>query len=102
MRRPSRAGIAIPVELHSADCTTHLNQIIAAPSTEVDPDFYKGKLKEADGTIRFTVREELKLIYKNKCAYCEKFAHKPKIDHHRPKGRLVGAAQGTTGYYWLV
>lgn len=102
MRRVNRANIVKPVELDSNDCQNHLNVIIAAPTlTKVSADFYKGKRVNPDGTTEFTVRESLKGLYKNKCAYCEKLSHAPKIDHHRPKGKVVGAGNLNNGYYWL-
>lgn len=102
MRNVSRSNIVVPAELSSNDCQSHLNAIIAAPDQEnVSPDLYKGKRINANGTVDFTVRDSLKIIYKNKCAYCEKLSHKPKIDHHRPKGKVVGAGNQNNGYYWL-
>jgi hypothetical protein len=102
MRRVNRKNIVKPVELDSNDCQDHLTTIIASPTqTKVSPDFYKGKKENPNGTIEFTVRDSLKSIYKNKCAYCEKLSHAPKIDHHRPKGKVVGAGNLNNGYYWL-
>ncbi|CAN5388970.1 hypothetical protein BH11BAC3_BH11BAC3_02360 [soil metagenome] len=102
MRKISRANVVKPVELDSNDCQTHLNRIIASSAqVKTSTDFYKGKRINADGTTTFTVRESLKTLYKNKCAYCEKLSHAPKIDHHRPKGAVVGAGNLNNGYYWL-
>ncbi|HMU46536.1 MAG TPA: hypothetical protein PKC72_09220 [Chitinophagaceae bacterium] len=101
MRSINRGHIGIPAELNSHECQIHLFTIIANPDTDVDADLYKGKRVNPDGSISFTVRETLKTVYDNKCAYCEKFAHAPKIDHHRPKGRVVGTNAQNKGYYWL-
>ena len=101
MRTLSRDGINEPAELTSMECLGHRDTIIAHPSTTVNPNYYKGKVQDANGIVTFTVREALKTIYKNKCAYCEKLAHQPKIDHHRPKGTVVGLPRTTHGYYWL-
>lgn len=102
MRNVSRAAFAKPVELDSNDCQNHLTMVISNPAeTKALPDFYKGKRVNPDGTVEFTVRNCLKIIYKNKCAYCEKLSHAPKIDHHRPKGKVVGAGNLNNGYYWL-
>lgn len=102
MRKVSRAHTLVPAELTSADCQQHLQDIIATPSTAVNPDYYKGKLVYADGTVTYTVREALKTLYHHKCAYCECTTHAPKMDHHRPKGRIVGMPRHSNGYYWLV
>lgn len=103
MRKVSRDGIDIPAELVSQGCIDHRTLIIANPAdNEAKPDFYRGKLVNADGTVTFTVRDTLRVLYKSKCAYCERSAHAPKTDHHRPKGRVVGMPTNTYGYYWLA
>ena len=33
------------------------------------------------------VKNKLKKLYNNKCAYCETIEHKPEIDHYRPKSK---------------
>ncbi len=61
---------------------------------------YKGEYKkEGTGKIKYEVRETLKKIYYNKCAYCEIKEYKPEIEHYRPKGGVTGLKH--PGYYWL-
>lgn len=101
MRRVNRSRISTPIELQSLDCINHRGQIIADPAVKAISDLYRGLTIDANGLRHFSVVEALKSLYKNKCAYCEKFAHNPKIDHHRPKGRVVGTGANNRGYYWL-
>jgi hypothetical protein len=102
MRRVDRTHTIKPIELDANACQIHLAAIINTPSqTKVSADFYKGKKVNADGSVEFTVRDSLKVLYKNKCSYCEKSSHAPKIDHHRPKGKVVGGGNLNYGYYWL-
>lgn len=102
MRNVDRTNITKPIELDSSDCQLHLNAVIATPTLiKVSSDFYKGKKTNPDGSIEYTVRENLKRLYKNKCAYCEKLSSAPKIDHHRPKGKVVSTDSTNIGYYWL-
>lgn len=101
MRRVNRTNIVKPVELDSNDCQNHLNAIIANPNIDAQGTYYRGKKINLDGSVEYTVVDSLKGVYKNKCSYCEKLAHKPKIDHHRPQGRVEGAGNLNHGYYWL-
>lgn len=101
MRKVSRLNIAKPVELNSNECQAHLNSIVANPNISASGIFYRGKKQNINGTIEYTVVDSLKGLYKNKCSYCEKLTHKPKIDHHRPQGRVEGAGNLNLGYYWL-
>lgn len=102
MRKVNRLSIAKPVELDSSDCRNHLNTVIAAPDiNKISDDFYRGKKINPDKSEEFTVRDALKKLYKNKCAYCEKLSHAPSIDHHRPKNKVLGSDRLNLGYYWL-
>ncbi len=38
------------------------------------------------------IKEKLKLIYKNKCAFCESYCEQLHVEHYRPKSK----------YYWLA
>ncbi len=60
---------------------------------------YKG-IKTENGEKIYTVRDTLKEIYYNKCAYCEIMEHKPEIEHYRPK-KEVKEDKTHQGYYWL-
>ncbi len=102
MRRVNRRTLTVPTELLSGECSMHLTQIINDPVTKAKPNLYRGHIVDETGIKRFTVVEVLKKLYNNKCAYCEKFAHDPKMDHHRPQGRVVGESNTNMGYYWLV
>jgi hypothetical protein len=101
MRNFDRIKIVIPPALQTNECIQHLESVITNPNIKVSSDFYKGKIVKPDGTTEFSVRVALKNIYKNKCAYCEKLTHAPKIEHHRPKGKVVGTNNQNRGYYWL-
>ena len=91
-----------PTELTSQACKNDLQRIIQSPQTaKASSDIYRGKKTNTDGSFEYTVVEALKKIYNCKCAYCEKTTHEPKIDHHRPKGRVVGENMHNHGYYWL-
>jgi len=59
---------------------------------------YKGG-KTIKGQKIYEVRELLKTIYFDKCAYCENIEHKPEVEHYRPKKGITGT--GHNGYYWL-
>lgn len=101
MRKVDRTLVAKPAALESADCTNHLMQINAFPATKVSSNHYKGKVDNPDGSSTNTVVVSLKEIYKNKCAYCEKLCYYPRVEHFRPKGRVIGLQPLRHGYYWL-
>ncbi len=65
----------------------------------IKDDIYKGKKRIGRKTI-FEVREAMKVIYFNKCAYCEIKEHKPEVEHFRPKKSVTGVNEHP-GYYWL-
>lgn len=50
------------------------------------------------------VRAVLKVIYNNKCAFCETditAGATMQVDHYRPKAKVTDNKQTLTGYYWL-
>lgn len=101
MKRFDRSLIPAPIELLSPECGAHRDSILATPGTDVDDDLYRGKQVHADGSVTYNVQVTLRNLYQNKCAYCEKLAFQPKVDHHRPKGKISNMPRGTNGYYWL-
>lgn len=102
MRKVDRTLIPKPDVLDSAACSNHLNQINANPIVvKASGDIYKGKTINADTTTTNTVTIALKGLYKNKCAYCEKLCYYPRVEHFRPKGRVIGNQPLANGYYWL-
>ncbi len=60
---------------------------------------YRG-LRVINGKKIYLVREVLRLLYYNKCAYCETKEYLPDIEHYRPK-KGVTKLKGHPGYYWL-
>lgn len=102
MRRVNRGKINPPVELSSTSCSAHLALIIRAPDTKVRSDYYRGRRRLSKGVYKYTVVEALAKLYNYKCAYCERSAHSPIIDHHRPSGKVIDADPGNQGYYWLA
>jgi len=101
MKTFDRSLIPIPAELNSAQCLAHRDLIIALPSTDANDDLYRGKQVHPDRSVTYNVQIALKGLYRNKCAYCEKYTFQPKVDHHRPKGKIINMPRGTHGYYWL-
>lgn len=102
MRKVDRTVIPRPAILDSPICVNHLNQINANPSAiKASSDIYKGKTVNADNTTTNTVTIALKGLYKNKCAYCEKYCYDPEVEHFRPKGQVTGDQRLANGYYWL-
>lgn len=102
MRRTNRHRATAPIELSSTTCTNHLLLLLSTPSEKAKSDLYRGKKLLPNNIIQYTVVDALKKLYRNKCAYCEKTSHRPKIDHHRPKGKVVGTTSTNNGYYWLA
>lgn len=60
---------------------------------------YKGE-KTEKGQKLFLVRNKLRSLYYQKCAYCESKEFKPEVEHYRPKGDVTGDSTHL-GYYWL-
>lgn len=102
MRKVDRASIAIPAALTNAVCVNHLALVNGNPTNvKALEDIYKGKVVNPDNSSSNTVTVALKGLYNNKCAYCEKLCYYPRIEHFRPKGRVIGNQPLTNGYYWL-
>ncbi|HSC54471.1 MAG TPA: hypothetical protein VLC98_12650 [Phnomibacter sp.] len=102
MRKVDRASIATPAALTNANCINHLTQINGNPDgIKASKDIYKGRLVNPDNSSSNTVTIALKGLYNNKCAYCEKLCHYPRVEHFRPKGRVTGNQPLANGYYWL-
>lgn len=102
MRKVDRTTIPRPAILDSLVCINHLNQINANPTgISALSDIYKGKTVNADNITTNTVTLALKGLYNNKCAYCEKMCYYPRVEHFRPKGRVIGNQPLKNGYYWL-
>jgi uncharacterized protein (TIGR02646 family) len=101
MRRVDRSAIAIPAALTAAESINHLNEIILDPTIKSKRALYRGRIIEPDGSMNDTVAIALKNLYKNKCAYCEKYSYNPHVEHFRPKKRVTGNQPLGTGYYWL-
>ena len=49
----------------------------------------------------YEIRYRLRVLFYNKCAYCECIEYKPDVEHYRPKGRVDGSDGNDFGYYWL-
>lgn len=75
----------IPKSLNSENTTKKQNELIKAGKFIKAEKIYKN-YKGLD------VKEKLKLIYYNKCAYCEQKVEEIQVEHYRPK----------TKYWWLV
>lgn len=72
---------------------------LTADKDRINSDIYKGKTKVGKKVV-FEVRDRLKEIYYNKCAYCEIKEFKPEVEHYRPK-KAVAENKNHPGYYWL-
>ncbi len=53
------------------------------------------------GQKEYEVRYALRMLYYNKCAYCETKAYQPDVEHYRPKKKVIGFQNNNHGYYWL-
>lgn len=101
MKRFDRSLIPVPAELNSVDCIAHRDLILATPGTKVKGDLYRGKQVHPDRSVTYNVQIALRDLYHQKCAYCEKQTVQPKVDHHRPKGKIIDMPVESHGYYWL-
>lgn len=54
-----------------------------------------------DEEEEYEVRYQLRLLFHNKCAYCECREYKPDVEHFRPKKRVTRDQRNAHGYYWL-
>jgi hypothetical protein len=70
----------------------------------IDKGAIRGEKYKGERTVNrqkiYEVRDALKVIYYNKCAYCEDIEYKPEIEHYRPKNK-VKEDETHNGYYWL-
>jgi len=102
MRRVDKNNIPKPAILDSEECINHLNSIVQNPNAvKANRIYYRGRVILPSGKYVDTVAVALKDLYNNKCAYCEKLCHYPRVEHFRPKGRVTGASPTVNGYYWL-
>lgn len=92
-----KANFEVPSSL--TDTKNELEKIAKGDKTLIKDKYYKGEYKDG-GKTKFEVRETLKKIYHNKCAYCEIKEYKPEIEHYRPKKEVAGL-KNHPGYYWL-
>jgi len=66
---------------------------------EKNADKYRG-LRVINGEKIYLITQVLRLLYYNKCAYCETKLLEPDVEHYRPKRGVTGV-KGHLGYYWL-
>ncbi|RYE15232.1 MAG: hypothetical protein EOP45_18680, partial [Sphingobacteriaceae bacterium] len=74
--------------------TNNLNEVLDLTDAE-----HKDKIRQSIYGNQLIVKK-LKVIYTNKCAYCECYEPEPEVEHYRPKKRVTGVP-GHPGYYWL-
>ncbi len=99
IKNKRKSNFPIPSSLINA--AADLERIAGGDKSLISDAIYKGEYKDKNtGKIRYEVRETLKKIYYNKCAYCEIKEYKPEIEHYRPKKRVTGQKKHP-GYYWL-
>jgi 5-methylcytosine-specific restriction endonuclease McrA len=102
MRRIIKDFDKPPVSLQSQAVKNAVAILLSSEDKSViHPDLYRGKIILSDGTSIFEVVNALRLIYHNKCAYCETKEFDPQIEHYRPKNKVTGA-RNHLGYYWLA
>lgn len=97
IRNKRKSNFPVPSSLLNA--ADELERIANGEKELISSSVYKGEYKE-NGKTKYEVRDALKEIYYNKCAYCETREFKPEIEHYRPKGRVTGLKKHP-GYYWL-
>lgn len=87
-----------PIPVCLEDAKAEMQRIAQTMDKDaIKPSIYKGE-KTVKGQKTHEVRDILKNIYYNKCAYCEDIEHKPEIEHYRAKKSMTGTHNG---YYWL-
>lgn len=71
---------------------------------EISKNNIKSSVYKGERTVRgekiYEVRDTLKSIFHNKCAYCENIEKKPEVEHFRPKMK-VDEVPLHPGYFWL-
>lgn len=70
-----------------------------ADKAAISDKIYRGEIEE-NGKKKFVVRDLLRIIYHDKCAYCELKSFAPDVEHYRPKKRVT-RVKSHPGYYWL-
>ena len=53
------------------------------------------------GQEEHSIKYKLRVIFHNKCAYCERQEYKPDVEHYRPKKSVDPPQENNHGYYWL-
>jgi len=100
-------AVAVPSSL--ANARIEQNRIARTKDfSSITDSIYKGNLitiNDPDDPyhqdVEFEVRYALRILYFNKCAYCESTSYKPDVEHYRPKKGVTGAQRNSHGYYWL-
>lgn len=98
-----------PVPLSLRNSKTELDRIARTMDHDaISDNIYKGVLISINdlsdpyhGQEEFEVRYALRVLYHNKCAYCESISFKADVEHYRPKKRVTRPNGNSTGYYWL-
>jgi hypothetical protein len=89
----------VPVPVCLEDAKVEMQRIAQTmDKASIKPSIYKGE-KTVNYKKKYEVRDALKVIYYNKCAYCESIEHKPEVEHYRPTKKVTGITHN--GYYWL-
>jgi len=84
-------------ELSNASDKSQIKKLI-----EKNADKYRGLRRAINGEKIYLITQVLRLLYYNKCAYCETRLLEPDVEHYRPKrGVTKTKVKGHPGYYWL-
>lgn len=96
---------AIPSNLLKAACKRNLKKLIEnRKQSQANPklaksghgiNWYRGLANDKNSPLH-----NLKIIYNNNCAYCERYGENYTVDHFRPKDS-VAEDKTHSGYYWL-
>lgn len=91
-----KSSIVPPADLMASKWDTlKINLLVEMHTHDVNSNCY-----------RDTTLEDLKLLYKNKCAVCERDrGYELQVDHYRPKktrNNKTGLKYNQPGYYWLA
>lgn len=102
MRYVDRSAIPIPDTLGSADGLGAKELIKARAHYAANPR--PKKAFEFEAYREPDVKQALRNLFHNKCAYCESFiagTQPEDVEHYRPKGGIEGHARHP-GYWWLA
>lgn len=94
----------IPASLLEQDCLDSLNAILEDTTIRANSKIYRGfnnSFVNEEGISEPEVVRKLKLLYHNKCAYCENLEYEPEIEHYRPLRKVINVRPIHNGYYWL-